>query len=287
MALAAGLGKGNLMKQTELYEEFRALHEQDGTLVMPNAWDGASALLLKQAGFRALGSSSAAIAFSLGRLDGAHQVTRAEALENAALLGRLTGLPINADLEDGFGPAPEDCAATVEASIAAGMAGVGIEDTTANPAKPIHDFDHAVERIRWAARTAKGRILLTGRTDNFLHGRPDLDDTIRRLVAFAEVGADVLYAPLLPDMDAIRSVVRAVAPKPVNVLVGPGTGPVSIAELQAAGVRRVSLGSALYRHVMASLQEAAAALARGNIAPAAAGMPTSKLTEVLCQATAE
>ena len=160
------------MKQPELYERFRALPERNGIVVMPNAWDGVSALLLKQAGFMALGSSSAAIAFSLGRLDGAHAVSVVEALENAALLGRLTGLPINADLEDGFGPAPEDCAATVEAAIAAGMAGVGIEDTTANPEKPIHDFDHAVDRIRQAARVAKGRILLTGaRTTTCTAGR--------------------------------------------------------------------------------------------------------------------
>ena len=147
------------MRQPELFERFRALHEQEGGVVMPNPWDGVSALLLKQAGFMALGSSSAAIAFSLGRLDGAHGVGRAEALENAALLGRLTGLPINADLEDGFGPSPEDCAATVEAAIAAGMAGVGIEDTTANPEKPIHDFDHAVERIRQAAQRGEGAYL--------------------------------------------------------------------------------------------------------------------------------
>ncbi len=185
-------GREQTVKQAELYERFRALHEQNGGVVMPNPWDGVSALLLKQAGFMALGSSSAAIAFTLGRLDGAHAVSRVEALENAALLGRLTGLPINADLEDGFGPAPEDCVATVEAAIAAGMAGVGIEDTTANPENPIHDFDHAVERIRQAARAAKGRIMLTGRTDNYLFGRADLDDTIRRLLAFAEVGADVL-----------------------------------------------------------------------------------------------
>ena len=238
-------------------------------------------VLLKQAGFMALGSSSAAIAFSLGRLDGAHSVSRSEALENAALLGRLTGLPINADLEDGFGPAPEDCVATVLAAIAAGMAGVGIEDTTANPEYPIHDFDQAVARIRQAARVAKGRIMLTGRTDNYLCGRPDLDDTIRRLVAFAEVGADVLYAPLLPDMDAIRAVVKAVAPKPVNVLIGPGTGPVPIAELQTAGVRRVSLGAALYCHVMESLQGAAAALAGGDIAPASKGIWPSKIMGML------
>ena len=275
------------MKQPELYERFRALHEQDGGVVMPNPWDGVSALLLKQAGFLALGSSSAAIAFSLGRLDGAHAVSVVEALENAGLLCRLTGLPINADLEDGFGPAPEDCATTVKAAIKAGMAGVGIEDTTANPEKPIHDFDHAVERIRQAARVAKGRIMLTGRTDNYLFGRPDLDDTIRRLTAFAEVGADVLYAPLLPDMDAIRAVVKAVAPKPVNVLIGPGTGPVPIADLQAAGVRRVSLGAALYCHVMASLQEAATALAGGNIAPAAAGIWPSKIMGLIGNATAK
>lgn len=273
------------MKQPELYERFRTLHEQDGGVVMPNAWDGASALLLRQAGFQALGSSSAAIAFALGRPDGAHQVSRPEALENAALLGKLTGLPINADLEDGFGPAPEDCAATVEAAIGAGMAGLGIEDTTADPERPIHDFDHAVERIREAARVAKGRILLTGRTDNYLFGRPDLEDTIRRLVAFADVGADVLYAPLLPDMDAIRAVVKAVAPKPVNVLIGPGTGPVPLAELRAAGVRRISLGSALYRHAMAGLRDVATALAGGNIAPAAEGLPSSMITGLLQNST--
>ncbi len=255
--------------------------------MMPNPWDGVSAMLLKQAGFMALGSSSAAIAFSLGRLDGVHAVSLVEALENAALLGRLTGLPINADLEDGFGPAPEDCAAIVEAAIAAGMAGVGIEDTTANPDKPIHDFDHAVDRIRRAARVAKGRIMLTGRTDNYLFGRSDLDDTIRRLVAFAEVGADVLDAPLLPDLDAIRAVVKAVAPKPVNVLIGPGTGPVPIAELQTAGVRRVSLGAALYCHVMASLRDAAEALAGGNIAPASQGLWPSEIAGMLRGATAK
>jgi 2-methylisocitrate lyase-like PEP mutase family enzyme len=273
------------MNQSELYERFRALHQQDGGVVMPNAWDGVSAVLLKQVGFTALGSSSAAIAFSLGRLDGAHQVTLKEALANASLLCRLTELPINADLEDGFGPSPEDCAATVEAAIAAGMAGVGIEDTTADAENPIHDFDHAVKRMRESARVAEGRILLTGRTDNFLHGRPDLDDTIRRLVAFADVGADVLYAPLLPDMDSIRAVVRAVAPKPVNVLIGPSKGPVPIVELQAAGVRRISLGSALYCHAMASVRDGAEALARGNPVLAATGMRFSEITSLLKDAT--
>ncbi|MEI9986302.1 MAG: isocitrate lyase/phosphoenolpyruvate mutase family protein [Aliidongia sp.] len=195
--------------QSELYERFRALHEQDGGFIMPNAWDGTSALLLKEAGFQALGTSSAAIASAMGRLDGRHSVSREEHIANAQLLGGLTGLPVNGDFEDGYGATPNDVAATVEASIAAGLAGLGIEDTSGDPANPIRPFDEAVERVRAAAKVAKGRILLTGRTDNFLQGRPDLDDTIKRLVAFAEVGADVLYAPYPPDMDAVRAIVKA------------------------------------------------------------------------------
>ncbi len=259
------------MTQPELYARFRALHERAGAFIMPNAWDATSAVLLKQAGFEALGSTSIAIAFALGRQDGTAEVSRDEALANAHLLGAVTDLPVNGDLEDGFGPEPAHCAATVEAAIAAGLAGLGIEDTTADPARPIHTFDHAVARIREAARMARGRILLTGRTDNFLHGRADLDDTIRRLVAFAEVGADVLYAPGLPDLAAIRAVARAVAPKPINVVVGPASGPVPLAQLAEAGVKRVSLGGVLYRFAMDGLVEAARLLARGDIAGA---MPT-------------
>lgn len=270
------------MTASSAYELFRALHERPGAFVMPNAWDGASAVLLQQAGFEALGTSSIAIAFAMGRQDGAHAVGLAEAVANGALLGRLTGLPVNGDLEDGFGPAPEDCVATVEAAIAAGLGGLGIEDTTADPAAPIHGFDAAVARMRAAAGAARGRILLTGRTDNFLHGRADLADTIRRLVAFAEVGADVLYAPGLPDLDAIRAVVRAVAPKPVNVVVGPGSGPVPLAVLAEAGVKRVSLGGALYRRAMGALAEAATALRAGDIAGALAGaLPSRSIAALL------
>jgi 2-methylisocitrate lyase-like PEP mutase family enzyme len=253
------------------YERFRALHERPSTFIMPNAWDGTSAALLKRAGFEALGSSSFAIAAAMGRQDGAHAVSLADSIANAALLARVTGLPVNGDLEDGYGSTPEDCVATVEAAIAGGLAGLGIEDTTANPSHPIHDFDEAVARLRAAAVAARGRILLTGRTDNFLNDRPDLDDTIRRLTAFAEVGADVLYAPGLPDMDAIRAVVRAVAPKPVNVLIGPG---VQIAELAAAGVRRISLGAALYRRAMGGLVAAADALRVGDLPAAVRGAVT-------------
>jgi 2-methylisocitrate lyase-like PEP mutase family enzyme len=269
------------MSQAAAYEQFRALHERPGAFVMPNAWDGASAVLLKRAGFEALGTSSIAIAFAMGRQDGIHAVSLAEAVENGALLGRLTGLPVNGDLEDGFGPDPEHCVATVEAAIAGGMAGLGIEDTTANPADPIHAFDHAVARVRAAAQAARGRILLTGRNDNFLQGRHDLDDTIRRLVAFAEVGADVLYAPFLPDMAAIRAVVRAVAPKPVNVVVGPRSGAVPLTELAAAGVRRVSLGGSLYMKTLATLVEAATQVRAGNLAAAVPGIRGAEIAALL------
>jgi 2-methylisocitrate lyase-like PEP mutase family enzyme len=273
------------MKQPELYERFRALHEREGGFIMPNAWDGTSALLLKEAGFEALGTSSAAIASAMGRLDGRHAVTREEHLANAQLVGGLTGLPINGDFEDGYGTSPSDVAATVEAAIAAGLAGIGIEDTSANPADPIRAFDDAVERVRHAAKAAKGRIVLTGRTDNFIQGRPDLEDTIKRLVAFAEVGADVLYAPYPADMDAVRAIVKAVAPKPVNVVVGPRSGALPWADLQKAGVKRVSMGAALYTRVMTDLRKAAAQLAGGDLASAAQSMGFREIAKMIADAT--
>jgi 2-methylisocitrate lyase-like PEP mutase family enzyme len=259
------------MTTATAYEKFRALHDRPDAFIMPNAWDGASAVLLKRAGFEALGSSSIAIAYALGRQDGRHQVRRAEAIANAALLARLTGLPVNGDLEDGFGPSPEDCATTVEAAIAAGLGGLGIEDTTADPKNPLHEFDAAVARVKRAAQVARGRIVLTGRTDLFINGRPDLEEAIRRLSAFADVGADVLYAPGLPDMASISAVVRAVAPKPVNVVNGPRGGLVPLSDLAKAGVRRVSLGGTLYGRAMAALVEAAEALRVGDLPTAARG----------------
>jgi 2-methylisocitrate lyase-like PEP mutase family enzyme len=273
-----------MKKQPELYERFRALHEEKGGFLMPNAWDGTSALILKQAGFRALGTSSAALASALGRLDGRHAVSREEHIENAQLIGRLTDLPVNGDFEDGYGATPADVAATVEAAIAAGLAGIGIEDTSADPANPIRDFDEAVGRVRQAARAAKGRIVLTGRTDNFLQGRQDLEDTLKRLVAFAEVGADVLYAPYPPDMDAVKAIVKAVAPKPVNIVVGTMRGALPWTELQKAGVKRVSMGVALYTHVMGDLQKAAKQLADGDLASASAGMSFGEIKKLISEA---
>ena len=258
--------------QGRRYERFLALHQRPGGFVMPNAWDGVSALLLKEAGFEAIGTSSAALAASLGRLDGRHAVSREEHLANAVLLDRISGLPINGDFEDGYGDGPEEVGATVKAAIAAGLAGIGIEDTSGNPDRPIRDFDDAVARVAAAARAGRGRIVLTGRTDNYLQGRPDLDDTIRRLTAFAEVGADVLYAPYPTDMASVVALVKAVAPKPLNIVVGTMQGPVSVAELQRAGVKRISMGVALYTRVMGDLRTAARQLAAGDTASASAGI---------------
>jgi hypothetical protein len=160
-----------MRSQREFFEEFKALHEAPGAFVVGNAWDGGSAVLAKAAGFKALATSSAAIAFTLGRLDGTRAVTREEHMKNGELIIKLTDLPLQGDTEDGFGPAPEDAALTVDASIAAGFAGLSIEDTTANRNKPIHDFEDAVVRVKKAAERAKGKILLTARTDNFIHLR--------------------------------------------------------------------------------------------------------------------
>jgi 2-methylisocitrate lyase-like PEP mutase family enzyme len=272
------------MKQPELYERFLALHKREGGFIMPNPWDGTSALLLKAAGFEALGTSSAALASAMGRLDGRHAVSREEHIANAQLIGGLTGLPVNGDFEDGYGETPRDVAATVEAAIAGGLAGIGIEDTTGDPSNPIRKFDDAVERIRHAAQAAKGRIVLTGRTDNFIQGRPDLDDTIKRLVAFAEVGADVLYAPYPSDMDAVRALVKAVAPKPLNIVVGTMSGALPWSELQKAGVKRVSMGVALYTRVMDDLRKAAEQLAAGDLASASKGISFRDVVKMIAAA---
>jgi 2-methylisocitrate lyase-like PEP mutase family enzyme len=272
------------MPGSELYEEFMALHTREGGLVMPNAWDGLSALVLADAGFEAIATSSAALAATLGRPDGRHEVTRDEHLEHTALLGRLTGLPVNGDFEDGYGDTPEAVAATVEAAVEHGLAGIGIEDTSGCPDRPIRDFDEAVDRVRVAVAAAKRRIVVTGRTDNFIQGRPDLDDTIRRLMAFAEVGADVVFAPFPPDLEALGAIVAAVAPTPVNVLVSPSDKVITVAELRQAGVKRISLGPFLYASAMAALEQATKALVAGDLASATAGMGFDRIGELIAGA---
>lgn len=271
------------MPGSELYERFMVLHTREGGLVMPNAWDGLSALILADAGFEAIATSSAALAATFGRVDGRHNITRDEHLDHARLLGRLTGLPVNGDFEDGYGDTPEDVAATVERAVESGLAGIGVEDTSGDPHRPVRDFDDAVNRVRSAVTAAKRRIVITGRTDNFIQGRPDLDDTIRRLTAFAEVGADVLYAPFPPDLDSLVRIVTAVAPTPVNVLISPADKVLTVAELRKAWVKRISLGPALYTHAMGALEQAAKALFAGDIASATTGIGFDRMGELLAR----
>ena len=262
------------------YEQFAELHRGPGTFIMPNAWDGPSALIFKEAGFRAIATSSAAFAATLGRLDGIHAVSRDTHLDHAALLTSVSGLPVNGDFEDGYGETPDDVRATVDASVARGIAGIGVEDTTGDPARPIRAFDDAVRRVEAAAAAARGRIVLTARKDNVLWGIADLDDTIRRLTAFAEAGADVLYAPSLPDLAAVRAVVAAVAPKPVNLLVSPHDT-ATFAELQSIGVRRISLGVDPYTHALGAAREAAAKLVKGDLTALASDLDFGHIIKLI------
>jgi 2-methylisocitrate lyase-like PEP mutase family enzyme len=218
---------------------FLELHQQDRPLVMANAWDLGSAKLFEAIGFEALATTSSGHAATLGRLDGS--VTRHEALAYAGGIAAATELPVSADLENGFGGDPEAVAETVRLATDHGLAGCSIEDSSGRGDDPIYDFDLAVERIRAAAEAAGGRLVLTARSENFLHGRPDLDDTIARLRAFQDAGADVLFAPGLGSTDVIRTVVESVD-RPVNVLALPGVPPVH--ELGQLGVKRVSVGGA-------------------------------------------
>ena len=224
--------------QSEKGLAFRALHARPGAFVIPNPWDAGSTLLLNAFGFEALATTSAGHAFALGKRDGDGGVGRAETLANARAIVAATDLPVSADLENGFGDDPAACADTIRAAAAVGLVGGSIEDASGDHALPIYDLALAVERVAAAVEAARSLptpFLLTAWAENFLHGRPDLEDTIRRLVAFAEVGADVLYAPYPTDLDAVRAIVKAVAPKPVNLVVGTMRGAVPWAELQKAG----------------------------------------------------
>ena len=264
-------------------ERFQALHQR-GCFIIANAWDAGSARILTHLGFQALATTSAGLAFMLGRKDARAAVSRAEAIANGADIVAATSLPVSADLEDGYGPAPEDCAATVRMAAEAGLCGCTIEDTTANPADPIHDFDHAVARVKaavTAARSAPHPFVLTARSENFLHGKPDLDDTVRRLVAFADLGADCLYAPGLPSMEAIRTVVAAVAPRPVNIMASPRDKPVAVNVLAEAGVRRVSVGGVLARAAYGGMIAAGRALMAGDVPGMLQGLPTHAEIEAM------
>lgn len=245
--------------QAEKAERFRALHEAPNTFVIPNPWDVGTARILAGLGFEALATTSAGLAASLGRRDGEGAVSRDEALAHAAAIVAASDLPVSADLEGGFGDAPEEVANTIRLAADVGLVGGSIEDATGRAGDPVFPFTLAVERVRAAAETAHGLpfpFVLTARAENFLHGRPDLDDTIRRLQAFQEAGADVLYAPGLRSREEIEAVVRSVD-RPVNVVMGLRGVTLTVAELAELGVRRISLGSALSRAALGAFLRAA------------------------------
>lgn len=246
--------------QAEKADRFHALHTRPGAFVIPNPWDAGTARILTRLGFEALTTTSGGLAFMLGRRDGSGAVSRDETLANAKAIVDATHLPVAADLENGFGHTPEAAAETIRlAGERAGVVGGSIEDASGDPHQPIYDFEHAVERVAAAAEAAHAlpfRFVLVGRAENFLHGRPDLDDTIRRLQAFEAAGADSLYAPGLTKPEDIHTVCGAVG-KPVNVVMGLKSGSLSVAELAALGVRRISVGSALSRAALGAFVRAA------------------------------
>jgi 2-methylisocitrate lyase-like PEP mutase family enzyme len=246
--------------QSEKAAIFQALHERKKPFVVGNPWDAGTARILTSLKYEALSTTSAGLAFSLGRKDGTAAVSRAEALENAKSIVEATNLPVAADLENGYGHAPEDAAETIRLAADAGLVGGSIEDATGDEANPIYEFGHAVERIAAAAEVAKALpfpFILVARAENYLHGRPELDDTIRRLQAFEKAGAAVLYAPGLTQPEDIRTVCASVT-KPVNVLMGlKGAPRLTVTQLGELGVRRISIGSGFSRAALTAFLHAA------------------------------
>jgi 2-methylisocitrate lyase-like PEP mutase family enzyme len=279
------------VKQAERAQAFRDLHARAGVFVAPNPWDAGTARILATLGFEALATTSAGCAFALGRPDGRRALCRDDILANARDIAQATDLPVSADLENGFGDAPSDCAQTIRLAAAAGVVGGSIEDATGRADDPIYPFDAAVERVKAAVAAAREvgfAFTLTARAENFLFGRRDLDDTIRRLVAYAEAGADVLYAPGLATRDAIAAVVAAVAPRPVNVVMGLAGADLSLDELAAIGVKRVSVGSSFARAAIGEMIRAATeVLERGTFDFATRATPYAKLNELFGRFTPE
>ena len=261
---------------TDRIHTFRHMHES-GCFVIPNPWDVGSARVLASLGFPALATTSSGFAWSMGRRD--THVSLEEALAHFRAVARSVAVPVNADFQDGFAVAPEEVAANVAVAVRTGVAGLSIEDSTGDPSNPLFDFTLAVERVR-AARRAIDRsgtgVLLTGRSEGFIVGRPDLGETIRRLRAYAEAGAECLYAPGIGELQDIVAVVQAVAPKPVNVLVGSGF--TTVTALAEAGVRRISVGGALARAAWDGFLEAAKEIAdRGTFTSLGRAVPFAEI----------
>ncbi|MFE3836306.1 isocitrate lyase/PEP mutase family protein [Pseudogemmobacter sonorensis] len=266
------------------FRRLKALHEGDRAFVIPNPWDAGSARLLTSLGFEALATTSAGYAFSKGKRDSFAGLGRSEILANAAEIVLATELPVSADLEDGFGATPEICSETVRMACQTGLAGGSIEDATGDKDAPIYELSQAIDRIHAAAEAAReSPFLLTARAENYLWGKPDLDDTIRRLQAFSEAGADVLYAPGLPDIEAIRAVCHAVD-KPVNVVMGLKGKTYTVAELSEAGVRRISVGGSFARAAFGALMRSAQEVKSfGTFSYAEDAIPDAVMSQLMSQ----
>jgi 2-methylisocitrate lyase-like PEP mutase family enzyme len=252
--------------QAQKADVFRALHERTGAFIIPNPWDAGTAKLLASLGFEALATTSLGLSNMLGRVDGTMTVSRAEVLDNCRAIVEATDLPVSADLENGYAHEPRAAAEMIRLAADAGVAGGSIEDATGDAAKPIYDFGLAVERVHAAVETARAlpfRFVLTARAENMIQGRLDLDDTIKRLQAFEEAGADVLYAPGLRDLATIRTVVASVG-KPVNVVMSHADPSLSLAQLADAGVKRVSVGGSLSRLALAAFLRGAREMAENG-----------------------
>jgi 2-methylisocitrate lyase-like PEP mutase family enzyme len=251
-----------MLTQVDKHRVFRDLHERQGVFVMPNPWDAGTARILSALGFEALATTSAGLAFSIGRQDSAASLTRDEVLQNARAIVEATDLPVNADLENCFAHEPAAAAETIRLAADAGLAGGSIEDYSNDPKAPIYDFDLSVARVRAAVAVAKSMpvpFVLTARAENLIRGRNDMADTIRRLKAYSAVGAEVLYAPGLRTAAEIRAVVEAID-RPLNVVTGWLEPGITVADVAAAGAKRISVGGALNRLALAAFVDAARAM---------------------------
>lgn len=273
--------------QAEKASVFQSLHNGPDPLIVANPWDAGTASILTALGFQALSTTSGGLAITLGRRDGTASITRDEALANAKSIVDATHLPVAADLENGYGHSPEAVAETIRLAAEAGLVGGSIEDATGDPAGPIYGFEHAVARVAAAAEAARALpfpFMFVARAENYLHGNPDLDDTIRRLQAFEKAGAEVLYAPGITRAEDIRTLCASVK-KPVNVLAGlKGAAQFSVAELAALGVRRISVGSALSRAALTAFISASREIKeKGTFTFAAETFSLSEISDLIAK----
>ena len=269
-----------MRSQAEKGRLFRELHERPGILILPNPWDAGTAKLLASLGFEALATTSLGMSNALGRADGEGAVSRAELIENCRVIAAATDLPVNADLENGYADDPKEAATILRDAAEAGVVGGSIEDWSG---ERIYDFNHAVERVAAGVEVARSLpvpFTFVARAENLIRGRPDLDDTIRRLQAFEKAGADVLYAPGLRDLATMRTVVQAVG-KPLNVVMSAADPALSAAEMEAVGVKRLSVGGALSRLALAAFMRGAREMKdKGGFTWVRDALPTADLKAV-------